>query len=164
MLALAQTYNTPFFSTSALRYAAELDEAQDCTAVATMGGGGGVEQYIIHQIEMIVKKLGVGAKKLMARKLTDEQYHFQIAYDDDRTAMMHYAAGLPFTVTLSSKGADSVFHSAITSAMFEGLIQDMLRFFETKKPSFDVSQTMEVNKIYVASVLAKQTPDKWIGV
>lgn len=164
MLALAQKYNTPVFSTSALRYATELNEMEDCTAVSTLGGGGGVEQYIIHQIEMIVKKLGIGAKKIMSRKLAENQYHFLISYDDGRAAMMHYAAGAPFEITMSAKREDNVFHTAITSAMFEGLIQDMLRFFESKRPSFDVSQTMEVNRIYVASVQAKQKPDYWIAV
>ena len=137
---------------------------EDCTAVSTLGGGGGVEQYIIHQIEMIVKKLGLGAKKIMARKLAENQYHFLISYDDDRTAMMHYVAGLPFEITMTSKGTANVFHTAITSAMFEGLIQDMLRFFETKKPSFDIAQTMEVNRIYVASIQARRTPERWIEI
>ena len=164
MLALAQKYNTPFFSTSALRYATELDEVEECTAVATLGGGAGVEQYIIHQIEMIVKKLGLGAQKIMARKLAKNQYHFLISYSDGRAAMMHYAAGAPFEITMSPKGEDNVFHSAITSAMFEGLIQDMLRFFETKNASFDASQTMEANKIYAASIRAKETLDTWIEV
>lgn len=45
--AIAKEYGTPFFSTSALRYATELDQVTNCRAVCTLGGGAGVEQYLI---------------------------------------------------------------------------------------------------------------------
>jgi len=162
--AIAKEYGTPFFSTSALRYATELDQVTNCRAVRTLGGGAGVEQYLIHQIEMVVKKLGLGAKSVCARRLCHNQCSFDVVYDDDRAAVMHYAAGAPFEITMSDPASDTAVHCSVESAIFEGLIRDMLRFFETKKPSFDTAQTLEANHIFAACLMAEKNPDRWIGV
>ena len=164
MQALVQAHGTPFFTTSALRYATELDAVEDCSAIATMGGGMAILQYLIHQIEMVVKKLGTGAKAVKMQKLCENQKLFSVTYEDDRKALMHFAAGAPFSVTMSSKSAETVTHSPVTSAMFDALILDMVRFFETKKPSFDMAQTMEANRIFAACLQAEQVPDQAIKV
>lgn len=159
MAALAKQYGTPVFSTSALRYATELETASDCRAIYTMGSGG-VKQYLIHQIEMVVKKLGVGAKTVTATRLGENQLLFSVDYDDDRKAVMHCAAGAPFAVTMSVSGQAEVVYSTIDSDIFGGLIRDMIRFFETKEPSFDSSQTLEANRIFAACLKAEKDPDR----
>ena len=50
IFATAEEYGTKFFSTSALRYATELDEISGCKNIITCGGGGNIAEYIIHQI------------------------------------------------------------------------------------------------------------------
>ena len=164
MEALIKQYNTPFFTTSALRYATELDAVEDCTAIATMGGGMAILQYLIHQIEMVVKKLGAGARSVNMQQLCDNQKLFTVSYGDDRKALMHFAAGAPFCVTMSSKTADTVTHSPVTSAIFDGSILDMVRFFQTKEPSFPMSQTMEANRIFAACLKAEASPNQEIAV
>ena len=47
---VAESFGTKFFSSSALRYAPELIELSDCTNLITLGGGGNLPEYIIHQI------------------------------------------------------------------------------------------------------------------
>ncbi|MBQ9968378.1 MAG: Gfo/Idh/MocA family oxidoreductase [Oscillospiraceae bacterium] len=164
MEALIKAHGTPFFTTSALRYATELDAVEDCYAIATMGGGRAVLQYLIHQIEMVVKKLGIGAKTVRMQKLCEDQKLFTVRYADDRSAVMHFAAGAPFAVTMSQRGADAVTHSPVTSAIFDELILDMVRFFETGRSSFDMAETMEANRIFAACLKAEQTPDQEIAV
>ena len=165
IFALSEKYNAPFFSSSALRYAAELDKLDNCKAVSTVGGGRALEEYLIHQIEMIVKKLGLGAKAIKGQKITDTQYAFVIKYDDDRRGAMHYVkANRRFEVTLSRGDGENAVVEQIQSDGFPGLIRDILTFFETGRISFDVAETMEVNKIMIAAFKAKQIPDTWVDV
>ena len=98
IFALAEKYSVKFFSSSALRYATELNEFGKCSSMSTLGGGGSVEEYIIHQAEMIVKKLGIGAKKIKAQKIAEKNYTFTVMYDDERRAGMHYANGAPYSI------------------------------------------------------------------
>lgn len=165
IFAIANQYNTPFFSTSALRYATELDEVKECTAITTLGGGSNLEEYIIHQAEMVVKKLGVGATAIKAQEIGKSQYVFTVKYNDNRMAGMHFVKGrAPFEVAISpNNDAEAVFKN-ISSDFFYILIKDIINFFETKKPSFDTSETLEVNKLLVSAVKAKNAVDEWIDI
>ena len=70
----------------------------------TTGSGASADEYIIHQVEMIVKKLGYGAEKLRAEQVGD-QWIYRLGYADDRCALMTYAPRkLGFTVYLNDKG------------------------------------------------------------
>lgn len=165
IFALSQQYGTPFFSSSALRYATELDRYEGCTQMITMGSGSNLAEYVIHQIEMIVKKLGYGAERIRAERF-GEQTYLHIAYGDDRTATMIFAPSLPFAVYMAngeSKGESPVY-TQVTSPFFEGLIADMLRFFETGEPSFDGRETLEVMKIREGAILARESLGEWIDL
>ena len=62
MYELGEKYGTKFFSTSALRYADELNSYESgVNSVIIKGGGRSFEEYIVHQIEMLVKLMGIGA-------------------------------------------------------------------------------------------------------
>ena len=67
IFAIAEKHNTPFFSTSALRYASELDTLVGADKIITTGGGGNFEEYIIHQIEPAVKVLRAKATSVRAQ-------------------------------------------------------------------------------------------------
>lgn len=164
IFALAEKYGVKFFSSSALRYATELDAFETCSSMSTLGGGGSVEEYIIHQAEMIVKKLGVGAKQIKAQVIADKECTFTIKYADERRASMHFANGAPFSILPCKALGSSVTFKQISSDTFGGLIKDMLRFFETGVTSFDGSETLEVNRIMVAAIKAKNEPDTWLEI
>ena len=165
IFALAEKYGVKFFSSSALRYATELDEVGACTAIATMGGSGTVEEYIIHQAEMVVKKLGRGAKEIKAQKLSDYQYTFTVRYDDERRAGMHFIqGGVPFAVFMNPAENPATIYKVIQSNTFGGLIKDILTFFETGDLSFDTAEILEVNRITVAAVKAKNNLDIWVEI
>ena len=66
--AIGEKYGTPFFSSSALRYAAELSDKCGASDVALTGGGSNFPEYSIHMIEMLVKTLGLGAQSVLAKK------------------------------------------------------------------------------------------------
>ena len=165
IFALAEKYGVKFFSSSALRYATELNEVGPCVAMTTLGGYWSVEEYIIHQAEMIVKKLGIGAKEIKAQRITDDEYTFTIKYDDTRRAGMHFAkSGEPFCVLMNTGDGSDALYKVIESDTFNGLIKDILTFFETGNFSFDVAEILEVNRIMVSAIKAKQQTDTWIEI
>jgi len=165
IFALAEKYNTKFFSSSALRYASEISDTDEYVGITTLGGGGSVEEYIIHQAEMIVKTIGVGATKIKSQKITDSQYTFTLEYNDSRKAGMHFAKGLaPFAVILDKGDGSYTDYKVVQSEFFKTLIKDILVFFENGNISFDVKEILEVNKIQVAAIKAKAAPDEWINI
>ncbi len=156
---IAKRHNTPFFSTSALRYAAELYGVQ-ADEIAVTGGGGSFDEYAVHQIEMVVKTLNIGAKSVKVEQNGSFLTGF-IRYNDGRFATVTYAQNLPFTAYTVSHGEGGNYRM-IQSDFFTSLIGDMLRFFETKVPSFAIEQTLEVMKIRSALLDACREQGVWL--
>jgi predicted dehydrogenase len=153
IFSLSEKYGAPFFTSSALRYADELVGHTDYDRVETTGGGSNAPEYIIHQVEMVVKMLGVGANAVSA-KLNDEQIVIDVEYSDGRSAAMTYSPSMNFTCSLSKSGAENKISIDIKSDFFTGLITDMIRFFKEGTPSFDPAETLEVMKIREAALKA----------
>ena len=141
---IAERYNTPFFSTSALRYADELSAVDTPCSMIVTGGGSNLPEYAIHLAEMVVKKMGVGIENVTAEKRGD-QYFFTVSYADGRIATIIYAPKLPYNIYMSS--LDKQEWRAVKSPFFQGLILDMLNFFQTGEASFDAAQTKEVARL-----------------
>jgi hypothetical protein len=118
------------------------------------------DEYIIHDIEMVVKKLGVGANKVMC-VLNGNQHFFHLGYADDRSACLVYAPfGLPGSTIMESATEGKTVKSR--SAIFNELIADILRFFGEKTVSFDVAQTLEAMKIRDAVLASRDNCGQWI--
>ena len=158
---LSARYGTPFFSTSALRYEKALDACADCRHLTVFQSGSSVEEYIIHAVEMVVKKLGIGAHRATCFNC-GEQKIFHLCYRDDRSACMVYAPfGLPASMIL--QGADGTCKTVATgSPIFNDLIADMLRFFDECSVSFDSAETLEAMKIRDAVLAAAAKPETTI--
>ncbi len=162
IFAIAEKYNTPFFSSSALRYATELDEYPTCKSVMTTGGGDSPEEYIIHQAEMVVKKMGIGASEICATAICG-QLSFHIKYNDGREALMIYGAGIPFAAYMTAEDKPSKYKAA-KSSYFKILAADILRFFEEGTTSFDGSETLEVMKIRDGVLKSVNALGEWIAL
>lgn len=160
IFALGEKYGASFFSSSALRYATELDEYPECKTIMTTGGGETAEEYIVHQAEMVVKKVGIGATKVRADKM-GAQTEFLIAYDDGREAKMIYGQGFPFAAYMWAEGQAPKYKAA-KSSFFKLLAADVLRFFETGETSFDGAQTLEVMKIRDGVLKAEKALGEWV--
>lgn len=162
IFALSEKYGTPFFSTSALRYGEELDLIENPTTVITTGSGSSAQEYIIHQVEMVVKKLGLGAKSVRATDVGGATC-FHIRYDDGRAAQMTYSSGsLAFSIYMMNESASKF--RKVESDFFKALMKDILVFFETGKISFDTAETHEAMKIREAALEAMAAPDTWVEV
>lgn len=151
IFAIAKQYGTKFFSSSALRYGTELNAIQNAVKVATKGGGSNLPEYIVHQTEMVVKTLGLGAKSVCTEQLGENHYLCKIGYADGRSASMEYRADYPFAIAWES--ADGTKGNAeIVSDMFAYLLESILKFYESGGLPFDSAQTLEVMKIREAAV------------
>lgn len=159
---LAKKYGVEFFSTSALRYAAELEPfAGKSKAILTTGGGSNLEEYIIHQAEMVVKALGTGACAVRTEAQAN-QYVIRVRYSDGRRATMLYANELPFAI---APVADTGAYFPVTSDYFQTLIRKILLFFENGDVDFEAEQTMEVMRIREAIVRAKANgKEDWVAL
>ena len=153
---IAEQYGTRFFSTSALRYATELAKIDTGVGVATTGGGSNLPEYVIHQVEMVVKLMG-GAVRILAR-MDGGATVFDAEYADGRRAEMRYSPELSFTV----RGLAGDEPTAISSPFFVLLITDMLRFFESGESSFSSEETLEAMRMREAAILASERLGEWI--
>ena len=157
---LANEYGVQFFSSSALRYADELNAYMGtANTVFTTGGGSNFDEYIIHQIEMAVKCLGVGAEQVRYTKNADQEW-VEVAYANGKVAKMMFAPCMPFAVTVADENGSN--YLPIESAFFDGLIADILHFFATGEKSFDGAQTLEVIKIREGAIQAKSKVGVWV--
>ncbi len=145
IFALASTYNTPFFSTSALRYAEELGDLGEVSRLIVTGGGGNLPEYLVHQVEMAVMLLGDRAKDAKV-DCYGNQCVAHVVTENGKEATFIYAPKLPFSVATEAPDGTPAYR-AIKSDFFRGLIADILRFYENAKPGFDPAQTLEVMRI-----------------
>jgi hypothetical protein len=154
---LAKEYGVEFFSTSPLRYSTELDEYKGVRTLTTTGNGNKLDVYIIHQVEMIVKLLGTGAKSVSCH-MDGETHVFDIFYDDDRHAVMNFHAKLGHSIESDGN------KTAITSPFFKNLVVDIIRFANGGEKSFCNCETVEAVKLMSASVAASKKLESKISV
>lgn len=160
IFALGEQYGTPFFSTSALRYATELDSVDSPDSILVTGGGSNLPEYFIHLGEMVVKKMG--AIKSVKATRNGSQWIISAKTAGGKDATMIYGCAMPYNVYMSGDGRDV--WKSVKSPFFDGLIADMLRFFETGKTSFDSAETLEVSRLRDAVLSATENPDREIEV
>ena len=142
---IAKSYSTPFFSTSALRFAEELDALAGGDNFIITGGGSNFPEYCIHTVEMAVKLLN---DEVEYTDVTTHGIHKICTLNTygGKKATIIFAPPLPFTVTCSKADGKEVYVK-ISSDFFAHLMKDIIRFFECGEVSFDVKETLEVMKI-----------------
>ena len=144
---LGKKYGAPFFSSSALRYATELGPiAGKCETVSIKGGGSNPEEYIIHQIEMLVKCIGTGAKDIKVTK-QDKTLQIEVLYPDERRGELLFEDDFYDFIISAKTHTGNTFDSKIKSPFFKNLIENILTFFDCGILPFDSGETLEVMKI-----------------
>ena len=151
---LAVKAGVDFFSTSALRYADEIKDDKNVNSTVTFGGGSNYDEYIIHQVEMIVKTMGVGASKIKVEE-RDGALVTDIEYADGRKAQMNWSSTYGFKAIV-----DGV-EKQIESDFFANLMIKIVTFFEGNDADFSKTQTLEVMKIRENAILAKGELGVW---
>ena len=146
--ALADKYGAKIFSSSALRYATELEGLCPEEELSVTGGGRSIEEYIVHQAEMVIKLIGADVKTVSVTQV-DDAYEISASFVGGKRAKMSYAPKNPFGISV-----DGGEYIKITSDFFPSLMSDMLRFFIMGVPSFDREETIRVMKLRDAILCA----------
>lgn len=163
IFANADAHGTPCYSTSALRFSAELEEI-DTTAIERLysEGPGMYEIYAIHQIEPIVRLMQTPAKRVMYLG-NDRHPSMIIEFADGRFAEMHQCNGLNFRLVTADKDYQAKEY-VIRSDYFGRFIDNLLEFFETGVVNVPHEQTVEVMAIREAGRKAARRPFTWVDV
>jgi hypothetical protein len=164
----AEKYNTPMYSTSALRYASELAEFKGPgalgrdIALAAAHGPGKFSNYSIHQIEMVVKSIGLGAKRAICTVSGDAP---MVTYDyvDGRRSVVHCMPWTGFGLEIQAANGEGV-SLPIQSDFWPVFIDKLLAFFETKQPAVAKDETLEAVALVETGLKAIENPDQWIVV
>ncbi|MDD5728863.1 MAG: hypothetical protein PHV59_09885 [Victivallales bacterium] len=168
MFAKAAKYGTPLMSSSALRYAPELEKVpaeangQPLNSVMTVGSGRNFEIYAIHQLEMLVKLLGTGATRVL--QFTNGVSHCMlIDYAGQRRGVFNFIPGQNFQLT-AQYGTDKSIHLNQMTGFFPCFIDAMLQFFATGTNLIPETETLEIAALIEAGTTALQQPGTWIDV
>ena len=159
--ALGEKYGTKFFSTSALRYATEIYGGEKDVAITTTGGGRALEEYVIHQIEMIAVRMGMDVKRLKTVKTGEKDYEVYLEYTDGRTALMKYNPANKFTMQRTNEKGE-VSQTGITSDFFKNLIKKILIFFETGEVDFNVKDTIKIMAVREKVIDSMAKLNTWV--
>ena len=160
---IAESYGTKFFSSSALRFGTELNDVIGGNVMFTQGGGGNLPEYIIHQIEMVVKVLQEKAVRVRVEKQGCNQYVATVKFANEKQATMLYSQGYGFAVCVEDKDGKVQYKPSLSNT-FDGLIADILRFYLTGECSFDCNETLEVMKIREAVIKGMDNLGAWLEI
>ena len=118
--------------------------------------------YSIHQIEPIVKMMGVGGKKRIMSIGTDKFPAMVLEYEDGRQVRFaNFPDGAPFRMNMGYANGKTA-STEVTSDFFALCIKNMLKFFESGNAPVPHENTVEVISIREAGLKALKTPFTWI--
>ena len=137
---IAKKYNSKFFSTSALRYADELQSVEGSRNLITTGGGSNIEEYIIHQVEMAVKILKSEPVSFNTH-IQGNQKIWNVFFENGSSWTGIFSPYLPFSICSDNQ------YTTVCSQFFNKFIEDMLNFFKTGTTSFDTNETLTVMRL-----------------
>ncbi len=160
MFALAAEYNTPCFSSSALRYATEYQDQGHLDNICSWGGGG-LDTYSIHQLEPVMMMMKGEPKRVMAMSHADRT-HLIIEFEDGRLATIDTLEGGPFMMHLSGEQGKRVVEAK--SSYFKIFIKEFLEFCETRIPPVQPEETIAIMAVREAALHAQYAPGTWVEV
>ena len=153
---LGEKYGTPFFSTSALRYADGLSDLAGSDSIIVTGGGSNLPEYFVHIAEIAVKLMGTDSFSVTAFE-NGTQTIFRVEYKSGKNATLIYGKSMPYTVYYAKGEKEQLL--TLGGNFFNGLISDILNFFETGKTSFSQKETLEVIRLRDAALHALIAPE-----
>ncbi len=164
IVAIGESNNTPFFSTSALRFSNELaDVPREGICFINSRGPGRFDTYAIHQIEPIVVLMGSKVKRIMSVGSGYET--MVIEFEGGRRAVMsHYDwKGVDFEMIVNYEDG-SIYKVPQMTGYFDNFINKLCTFFKTGETFADHDETISVMGIIEAGNKAISNPGEWVEV
>ncbi len=164
IFAIAEKYNTPVMTSSALRFATEYQELdKEGLATATSFGGGYPDIYMIHQLEPLVMLFGTDAKRVI-NVGSVEIPSFVIEYADGRRVNVNCVPyGISFQMLFAYKNKPSKY-VPIKSDFFRNFIKELITYYKTSEVTIPHEQTLAVMTLIEYCVKAKNIPDTWVEI
>ena len=165
LIELAKEYNTPLFTTSAVRYSDELiDVDTENIKTISMRGPGPLEMYSIHYIESIVRLFGPEAESVMF--IGDkESPAYVMRFSGNRFATAHqFDWDCPFNISLKYSDEKAPLYIAKCNNFFQGFVKQLVEFFKTAKNPVDYEETYAVIALRTAIIKAADTPGEWVEI
>ena len=164
IVAIGEANNTPFFSTSALRFSNELaDVPREDICFINSRGPGRFDTYAIHQIEPIVVLMGSEVKRIMSVGSGYETMVIEFS-NGRRAVMSHYDwKGVDFEMIVNYKDG-SIYKVPQMSGYFDNFINKLCTFFKTGETFADHAETVSVMGIIEAGNKALANPGVWVEV
>ena len=159
---IAEQCGAPFFSTSAMRFADELNKLKGANNLIITAGGGNFPEYIIHPVEMTVKLLEDPVKKVKVEKI-GEQRICHAETENGKRASIVYSPLEVTGINCETKEGDYT-HIDISSEFFIKLIEEIIKFFDTGLLPFDTKQTLEAMRFRDALLNAENADENWLLV
>lgn len=144
IFAIAQKHGTRIFTSSALRFPDEMAELSDVKNVIITGGGGNLEEYIIHQIEMAVKLCGCEAARRVHVFNREKQATVVVDFESKSATLNYSRSSCGFSVDVESSGDRCDYRKIASGTEFYNLIKTILTFFETSVPPFEQKETLQI--------------------
>ncbi len=136
IIALAEKYQTPFFSSSSLRFAEEyFSLTHKAQSVIAHGSGWNFEVELIHPIEICAGLIGNGSTALMVSG-NQNQLIAVLQYPDNRHSAIHYThqcENLDYSATVVWAGGQK--HFIAKSDFFQLLMNHTMDFFRNPQNS-----------------------------
>lgn len=161
---IAEKGGTKMFSTSALRYATEIQELKKGEAIYVSSIGPGVEEnYFIHQFEPIVYLMGPDVKRIMYTGSVNSM-SFTLEFSDGRRAYMNMPKTWGAPQILAVKYNDSFVVKKLESDSFKNFMHAMIKFFDDGEVPVDPQETITLMAIIGAASEAMKKPDEWVSL
>jgi predicted dehydrogenase len=152
IFALADRHRVPMETNSALRYTAVQAHVREVGAanirhMVVWGGGGRLEEYAIHPLELVVSCMGPKAERVM-RRGKGEEAQLLIDFSGGRTAVVNIYIGTDtdFAASVTTKKATR-YVTVDGGVLFRDACAGILDFFDRKRPSFDRKQTLVIRRL-----------------
>jgi len=161
---MAEKWNTPMFSSSALRFASEYRNIEkDGIEVINSWGPGRLDNYSIHQIEPIVSLMGDEAEKIMFTG-TERFPALIIQFSNGRQATVaHSGWECPFHMAVNYESGKSKIIN-VQSDFFKMFMKELIDFFETGEVKVNSKETIAIITIIEYALKAAQKPFTWIDL
>lgn len=159
---IAEKHNTPFFSTSALRYAEEFSELTGVTNAVITGGGGNFHEYMIHPIEIFVSLFSDKTSRVKVESIGAQRL-CRLQTEQGFEAAIVYSPGYIYTVT--AQMSEGMFcKKDATADFFVVLSEKIIDFFKTGRLPFDTAETLEVMRVRDALIEAEKRDGEWMEI
>lgn len=162
IIACAEAHSTPFFSSSALRYAEEFDGLEAPRRATVTGGGSNLPEYSVHLCEIAVRLFG-GAPETVCCESTESGARFALAYGDGREATLVYDPSLGYAIECETVDGRKT-ETPLKSHFFRAMMRSILTFYEDGVLPFDRAQTVSVMLLRDALLASTECPGTTVRV